>query len=79
MLRGGDSGPAVVAGRAAESLAMQRMLLPPDHDDRMPPSGKSQPSADRLALLRWWIEAGAPVDKTARDLQPPEPIRRLLE
>ncbi len=56
MLVGGETGPAVVAGNAAESL----MLRAVRHQDglEMPPE-KFLPESD-IALLEAWITAGAP-------------------
>lgn len=56
MLAGGESGPAVVAGNAAESLLVRAVRhlggleMPPD---------KALPETD-IALLEAWITAGAP-------------------
>jgi hypothetical protein len=58
--KGGDSGPAIVAGKAAESYLIQRAIA-----GEMPPEGKKLPEKD-LATLRAWIDQGA---ATAR----PEP------
>jgi mono/diheme cytochrome c family protein len=60
MAHGGDSGPAIVAGQADESLLIQRV-----RDGDMPP-GDAKVSAEELAVLEQWVAAGA---KTAR----PEP------
>lgn len=70
--KGGDSGPVIAPGAAAQSLMMKRLLLPLDDDDHMPPSEKSQPSSSEIALLKWWINVGAPVDKAVDDLKMPE-------
>jgi mono/diheme cytochrome c family protein/uncharacterized membrane protein len=59
LLRGGEDGPVVVAGNAAESLMVKRVLLPLDDEDHMPPAGKPQLKPEEIALLRSWIEAGA--------------------
>ncbi len=61
MLRGGKGGPAIVAGQAAESLLMlkvmgQRGLV-------MPPSGPRL-TADEVAILRMWIDQGAQWDSS---------------
>jgi uncharacterized membrane protein len=58
--QGGQAGAAIVPGQADESLIIQRLLLPPEDEDHMPPDGKPQPTPAELALLRWWINAGAP-------------------
>jgi hypothetical protein len=79
ILKGGDSGPALVPGQTAESLIVKRLLLPPSDDDRMPPSGKPQLPAEDGALLQWWIAAGAAPDKLAAQLNPPPNIQRILQ
>ncbi|TXT32985.1 MAG: hypothetical protein FD138_1996, partial [Planctomycetota bacterium] len=56
-LRGGESGPAIVAGKSGDSLLWQRVSSTND-DERMPPSGKSLTPA-QLAALKTWIDAGA--------------------
>ncbi len=60
MLTGGDSGSAIVPGRADESLLLQRI-----RSGEMPP-GETKVSEQELATLTEWIATGA---KTAR----PEP------
>ncbi len=52
MLRGGESGPAVVPGKPDESLLWQRI-----RDDEMPPEHPL--SADEKRILRDWISGGA--------------------
>jgi hypothetical protein len=52
-LRGGDSGPAFVAGKAAESLLLSRVK-----SGEMPPEGKKVPP-EQIALLERWIASGA--------------------
>jgi mono/diheme cytochrome c family protein len=56
-LAGGDSGAAILPGKAAASLLMERVA---SSDDalRMPPEGKPL-SAEQIALLQRWIDAGA--------------------
>jgi mono/diheme cytochrome c family protein len=58
IVRGGDSGPAVTPGNAANSLLLARVKA-----GEMPPGEKKVPPA-RLAALERWIAAGAP---TVRD------------
>lgn len=64
LLRGGDSGPALIAGKPAESLLIQTVLY--DGDIEMPPAGKL-PESD-IAQLQQWVRQGAahpPADETA--------------
>jgi len=51
---GGDSGPAIVAGKPDESLLYQRL-----RDDEMPPDEASQLADDEIRAIRDWIAAGA--------------------
>jgi len=59
VLAGGESGPAVVAFDPEASRMLMRMTLPLDHEDHMPPEGKSQPSPEDIELIRGWILSGA--------------------
>jgi mono/diheme cytochrome c family protein len=61
--RGGDSG-AVIESAATPSLLGQRLQLPTDDEDHMPPAGKPQLSAAQLATVLWWLNSGAPTDQT---------------
>ena len=64
--RGGDSGAAVVAGKAESSLLIERVAAK-DASERMPPEGEPL-AADQMAVLRRWIAEGAqtPRDERAR-------------
>lgn len=78
LAKGGDGGAAIVPGKSGEGTMLERMLLPLDSDDHMPPDGKPQPSSDEIALLRWWIDAGASPTQSVTQLNPPASIIRLL-
>lgn len=71
VMKGGEHGPVVLASDAEKSILLKVLALPAEHDDHMPPDGKPQPSADDLALLKWWIAAGASETKTSAELQLP--------
>ncbi|MGC8639336.1 MAG: PSD1 and planctomycete cytochrome C domain-containing protein [Isosphaeraceae bacterium] len=51
--RGGDSGPAIVAGKPDESYLLDRL-----HDGEMPPGEKKVPR-EKIAVITRWIAAGA--------------------
>ena len=55
--RGGVSGAAVVSANATDSLIIQRIDLPTDHPQHMPPFGASVTAAERTTILSW-IERG---------------------
>ncbi|MEK6238954.1 MAG: PSD1 and planctomycete cytochrome C domain-containing protein [Planctomycetales bacterium] len=54
-LKGGESGAAVVPGKAKESLLIEAVLW---ESTEMPPKGKLKPG--EIAALTEWIEMGAP-------------------
>ncbi|HEV2293695.1 MAG TPA: c-type cytochrome domain-containing protein [Tepidisphaeraceae bacterium] len=78
--KGGESGPAIVPGNSKESPLIARLLLPIDDEEgeHMPPEGKPQPSPEQIALLKWWVDAGAPADKTVEQLDPPAEVMNLI-
>jgi uncharacterized membrane protein/mono/diheme cytochrome c family protein len=78
LLKGGDSGPALRPGKSGESELIRRLRLPATEEDHMPPDGKPQPSHDDIALLQWWIDAGASGDKTVGQLKPTATVARIL-
>lgn len=60
LLRGGDSGvPAVVPGDPGRSALVRLILLPGDHDDVMPPSGKPPLTDVEILEVCRWIRSGA--------------------
>ncbi|HEY1171938.1 MAG TPA: c-type cytochrome domain-containing protein [Verrucomicrobiae bacterium] len=60
VLKGGDSGePAVKLDDPAASYLLRLVMMPPDHDDVMPPSGKGTVSEEEIMKLIRWIRAGA--------------------
>ena len=57
-LEGGDSGPALTLGNKSESLILERIHLPVDDDEIMPP--KNGPlSKNQKDILNRWIATGA--------------------
>ncbi len=61
LLKGGDSGPAIVPGKPAESLLL-RVMRYSDPVLKMPPAGKLPDAV--LADFEQWIAAGAPDPRT---------------
>jgi hypothetical protein len=58
-LAGGDSGEAIIPGKAAASDLIER-ITSGDEDEQMPPKGKGKPlTATQVTLLRTWIDQGA--------------------
>ena len=56
-LKGGMTGPAVIPGNSEQSLLVRR-ILGLDDEERMPKDGDPLP-ADKIAVIRAWIDQGA--------------------
>jgi mono/diheme cytochrome c family protein/uncharacterized membrane protein len=78
LLKGGENGPVFVAGNAAQSEMVKRCFLPLEDDHHMPPKGKNQTTDEQVALLTWWINQGAPIDKKVADLTITDEVKPAL-
>ena len=58
LLKGGESGAVVVPGNSAKSKLLAA-ITSTDPDKQMPPKGARVP-ADKVELIKRWIDAGAP-------------------
>ena len=63
LLRGGDAGPPVMAGKAGESLLILAVTGKSETVSRMPVKGEPLGDAE-VAILKRWIDAGASVPAT---------------
>ncbi len=60
-MSGGESGkPAIKPGDAFHSNLARVILLPKDHDEVMPPSGKGLLTTEEIVTIINWIQEGAP-------------------
>ena len=61
MKKGGDSGPAIIPGKSAESLIVEASVHTPDLE--MPPpnnkSGATKLTPEQIEVLKTWIDLGA--------------------
>ena len=78
LLAGSDDGAVLLPGDVAQSPLVQRLLLPADNDDRMPPAGKPPLTAAEITVLKWWVAAGAPATNTLNELAPPPEVSAAL-
>jgi MYXO-CTERM domain-containing protein len=58
-LEGGEDGPVVVPGNPGKSSIVQRIQLPLDDEDHMPPEDKPQLARAELAAIVAWVRTGA--------------------
>ena len=70
MLKGGDSGPALVPGKPKESLLLQRL-----DKGEMPPAKEEALSPRQRELIRLWVAAGAPL---ANPKEPPLQVKETV-
>jgi len=77
--KGGSDGPVIVPGRAADSEIVRRVWLPPSHKDAMPPRGSQPLPASEAALIRWWVEQGAPFDRKLSELEITADVEPAIE
>ena len=77
--KGGEAGAALIAGNAAESAMIKKILLPKENKDHMPPPEKPQLSKRDIELLKWWITTGARVDQKVKDLPQTDQIKSILK
>src|SRR5207249_476590 len=76
-LRGGDYGPVIIPGKAAESKLIRR-IVDGDGGLQMPPTGPL--SQEEIGILRAWIDQGADFRTTIAEETPPPPVDpRLAE
>src|SRR4051794_32001258 len=75
ILKGGDSGPAIVPGKPSDSLLIERV-----DKGEMPPAKDEALSARQRELIRLWVSAGAPLEKEKEPpLQESEATTRLSD
>jgi hypothetical protein len=67
MLKGGKHGALWKAGNASQSPLIERIELPLEAKEHMPPKGKVQLTSDEIMLLRLWVQSGASFDKQIQD------------
>lgn len=78
LMAGSENGAVVTPGDPAKSPLVQMVRLPVDADDHMPPVGKPQLTAGQIAVLEWWVGAGAPETNTVTELQPPPEVYQAM-
>jgi hypothetical protein len=79
ILKGGSEGNnTVVPKNSKDSLLLVRAFLPEDDDEHMPPSDEPQLTKQEIALLKWWIDAGASDKDTVAAAKPTAEVEGIL-
>lgn len=63
LMKGGKHGPIWKAGDALNSHLVQRIKLPMNAKEHMPPLGKAQLTPDEITILTLWVKEGASFEK----------------
>ena len=77
MLKGGETGPLWKPKDPANSLLVERLELPLDHDDHMPPKDKSQLTDEEINFISLWISDGADTKKKLNELTAGDTLGKL--
>ena len=77
LLKGGKDGKLWDSTKADLGLMMQRIHLPEEEKEHMPPAGKPQLTNDELEILYEWVKSGTNFDQKVVDLLPSDTMRVL--
>lgn len=75
--KGGKNGPFVIPGDLEKSLLIQRINLPLEAEEHMPPKNKAQLTEEELEILELWVAAGSSFDQKVTELKSDEPLFQL--
>lgn len=76
LLAGGETGSLISAG--SSSLLVERITLPLNDEEHMPPKERRQLTKTEIDFLVWWVEAGANFDNTLLELDFPDSLHGIL-
>lgn len=74
LLIGGKNGKIIQSNQPEESHLFQRITLPLDHEDHMPPKEKKQPKKEEVELLKAWLVSGSSFESTLGQAGIPEEL-----
>lgn len=78
ILKGGKGGVVLVAGKTDESEMINRILLPLDDDDHMPPKEKAQLTPTEIEVLKLWISSGADFEKSVSESNQLASLQKII-
>jgi uncharacterized membrane protein len=78
ILKGGKNGVILVAGKTDESEMIDRMLLPLDDEDHMPPKEKKQLNEKEIQILKTWIASGADFKKSVKESDQLASVEKII-
>ena len=79
LIKGGDTGRFLdTLSGGTSSLFLERVHLPIENEDHMPPKGKVQLTDNEKALLEWWMENNHCFDCKVMELSTEEKMAAVL-
>ena len=78
VMKGGKDGEVIAPGKPQESDLYRRITLPREDKAAMPADGKTPLTASQVAIIRWWIQSGAPTKTTLAKLKVPADVNGLI-
>ena len=76
---GGDNGSVLQIGLSSESAIIQRIFLPKEEEEHMPPTGKIQLTNDERNFLKWWVNNMEGYEQQVKDLNTNAEVEKYLE
>lgn len=78
--KGGESDrPSITPEVPEKSELFNRVVLPENHQDHMPPEGKTPLTENEISLLKFWIKAGAKEELKVQDAKKETEIEPIIE
>lgn len=75
--KGGKTGDLWKPNDAAHSLIVERLSLPLENEDHMPPKDKTQLTEDEISFISLWIDAGSDTGKKLNELAADDTLKQL--
>lgn len=75
---GGENGEVWLAHNPEQSLLLQRVELPLEDEEHMPPDGKTQLTAQEIELIESWIVHGADTEISYALLKKEDSLKQLI-
>ncbi|MEX2231961.1 MAG: c-type cytochrome domain-containing protein [Cyclobacteriaceae bacterium] len=77
ILEGGKNGALWKTKDAAHSLMMERLSLPLEDKEHMPPKDKAQLTEDEIQFISLWIDEGTDTNKKLNELTEDDTLKQL--
>ncbi len=77
LIKGGED-VHLLGDSKSTGILLERIMLPLEDDDHMPPSEKKQLTTMEIDFLNWWIKNGADLNKTLAELNMPDSLSGLV-